>query len=469
MNNITNLLDLEDPDIIISETSIQGQVKTITLETKPVAHFCPSCGLRMYSRGVKERTINHPVLQDGYSLILILKQRRWRCTNPECRYDIAESFKFVSRNRRTTNASDMLIVEAYKNLMETSASIAKRFHVSDSHVHEVFDRYVKLDRLPLTDAISVDEVYIDADKDCHYALIIQDFHTGDPIDMLRSRRNGVTEPYFASLPVEERNQVKYLISDMYNPYIAYVDKYFPNAVPVVDSFHVIQWIIRSIDAYIRQLLKKFRQRDSELQEKLSLEQQRPVSLPVSNEVYLLQKYRWLILSNQAGITYHSDPRMDSHYHSLMNTYDYERALFSIDPNLQEFREAKEKYVLFNSRNGGDPIRARTELHELIQEYESSHHEMFRTFAGLLKKYEDPIINSFIMVEKVGKGNIYNARLSNGPIESINRKVKDLKRLGRGFSNFDHFRNRFLYATRSAPVLNGITDSSQVVYFEEDDF
>lgn len=469
MNNITNLLDLEDPNIIISETSIQGQVKTITLETKPVAHFCPSCGLRMYSRGVKERTINHPVLQDGYSLILILKQRRWRCTNPECRYDIAESFKFVSRNRRTTNASDMLIVEAYKNLMETSASIAKRFHVSDSHVHEVFDRYVKLDRLPLTDAISVDEVYIDADKDCHYALIIQDFHTGDPIDMLRSRRNGVTEPYFASLPIEERNQVKYLISDMYNPYIAYVDKYFPNAVPVVDSFHVIQWIIRSIDAYIRQLLKKFRQRDSELQEKLSLEQQRPVSLPVSNEVYLLQKYRWLILSNQSGITYHSDPRMDSHYHSLMNTYDYERALFSIDPNLQEFREAKEKYVLFNSRNGGDPIRARTELHELIQEYESSHHEMFRTFAGLLKKYEDPIINSFIMVEKVGKGNIYNARLSNGPIESINRKVKDLKRLGRGFSNFDHFRNRFLYATRSAPVLNGITDSSQVVYFEEDDF
>lgn len=469
MNNITNLLDLEDPDIIISETSIQGQVKTITLETKPVAHFCPSCGLRMYSRGVKERTINHPVLQDGYSLILILKQRRWRCTNPECRYDIAESFKFVSRNRRTTNASDMLIVEAYKNLMETSASIAKRFHVSDSHVHEVFDRYVKLDRLPLTDAISVDEVYIDADKDCHYALIIQDFHTGDPIDMLRSRRNGVTEPYFASLPIEERNQVKYLISDMYNPYIAYVDKYFPNAVPVVDSFHVIQWIIRSIDAYIRQLLKKFRQRDSELQEKLSLEQQRPVSLPVSNEVYLLQKYRWLILSNQSGITYHSDPRMDSHYHSLMNTYDYERALFSIDPNLQEFREAKEKYVLFNSRNGGDPIRARTELHELIQEYESSHHEIFRTFAELLKKYEDPIINSFIMVEKVGKGNIYNARLSNGPIESINRKVKDLKRLGRGFSNFDHFRNRFLYATRSAPVLNGITDSSQVVYFEEDDF
>lgn len=83
---------------------------------------------------------------------------------------------------------------------------------------------------------------------------------------------------------------------MYNPYISYVDKYFPNAISVVDSFHVIQWITRMIDNCIRQLLKKFRQRDREYQDKLSYEQQQPVSLPPSDEVYLLQKFRWLILS-----------------------------------------------------------------------------------------------------------------------------------------------------------------------------
>ena len=74
-----------------------------------------------------------------------------------------------------------------------------------------------------------------------------------------------------------------------------------------------------------------------------------------------------------------------------------------------------------------------------------------------------------MVEKIGDGKIYDSRLSNGPIESINRKVKELKRLGRSFRNFEHFRNRFLYATKSAPVLNGITDSNPILYFEEDDF
>ncbi len=469
MNNITNLLDLEDTDIIISDIQIQGQTKTITLETPPLTHFCPSCGFKMHSRGVKKRTINHPILQDNYSLILILKQRRWRCTNPECLYDISESFKFVNKRRRTTNATDMLIVDAYRNLLETSVSISKRFHVSDSHAHEVFDRYVKLDRLSLTDAISVDEVFWDMDDDCKYALVIQDFHTGDPIDLLRSRRTSVTEPYFLAIPIEERAKVKYLISDMYNPYITYVEKYFPNAVPVVDSFHVIQWIVRMIDNYIRQLIKKFRQRDREYQDKLSMEQGQPVSLPPSDEVYLLQKYRWLILANQTNIKYRNDPRMDSHFRVLMNTYDYEDSLFRIDAKLKEFRDLKELYIRFNSRNGGKPTEARNELQELIRIYHASEHEMFRDFASLLEKFEDPIVNSFIMVEKIGNGKIYDSRLSNGPIESINRKVKDLKRLGRGFRNFEHFRNRFLFATRSAPVLNGVTDYNPVTYYEDDDF
>ena len=84
MNSITELLNLEDADIFISNISINGTKKILTLETKPIRHFCPVCGFKMYSRGIKVRTINHPVLQDGYELVLKLKQRRWRCTNTPC-------------------------------------------------------------------------------------------------------------------------------------------------------------------------------------------------------------------------------------------------------------------------------------------------------------------------------------------------------------------------------------------------
>lgn len=114
------------------------------------------------------------------------------------------------------------------------------------------------------------------------------------------------------------------------------------------------------------------------------------------------------------------------------------------------------------------MEARKEPDELILTYQESEHKIFRDFANLLVTYKDYIINSFVMVEKHGFGKVYESRLSNGPIESINRKVKDLKRSGRGYRNFEHFRNRFLYSARQAPVLNGVTDYTPGLYLEDDD-
>lgn len=469
MNSITDLLDLEDSDIHISDIQVNGTQKTITLETYPVPQYCPSCGFRMHSRGIKTRTVSHPILQDGFKLVLLLKQRRWRCTNPDCGYETNEEFRFINRSRRTTNATDMLIIFAFRDLNESAASIARKFKTSDTHVLDVFDRYVKMDRLPLTEIISVDEVYTDMDGDGKYALVIQDFKTGDPIDLLRSRRTKITEPYFAAIPPEERNQVKFLLSDMYNPYLSFVDKYFPNAVSVVDSFHVVQWVVRAIDTYIRQLEREFRQRDRDREEQLSAEQGHPISLPISDELYLLKKFRWLILSNHENITYHSEVRMDPHFRRLMNTYDYEDSLFRIAPRLKRLRDLKEEYVCFNARNAGQPLKAAVEIEDLIDHYYQCEDRIFVDFAVLLSKYKEPIINSFVMVEKNGPGGMYVSRLSNGPIESLNRKVKDLKRNGHGFRNFEHFRNRFLYATRNKPVLSGSADHAQIQFFEEDEY
>lgn len=287
-----------------------------------------------------------------------------------------------------------------------------------------------------------------------------------------SRRQKDTEPYFAAIPIEERLKVRYLISDMYNPYIQFVDKYFPNATPVVDSFHVVQWIIHHIEMFIRKQIKQFKERDkNEFLRKhpeINYTLDRP-KIPLSDEVYILQKYRWLILSNQNNITYHVDLRRDTHFGRMMNTYSYEDYLFRYVPRLRTLRDLKEMYISFNTRNAGDPVNAAKELDELIAHYRNCGDSIFKDFAGTLYRYRNPIITSFVMVEKCGPGGIYDARLSNGPIESLNRKVKDLKRAGRGYRNFEHFRNRFLFSTRNRPVLNGISDSRQVQYFDEEDF
>ena len=455
MNDITTFLDLEDSKIIIEDITTNDRVKTITLSTRPEARFCPQCGFRMHSRGIKTRKINHPILQDTYQVRILLKQRRWRCTNEQCAREENETFNFIGKRRRNTNASDFLIIHEFRDLNISAADIARKFGTSDTHVLRVFDRYVNMKRLPFSDVISIDEVYLNMDQDCKYVLVIQDFRTGEPIDLLKSRRQNVTEPYFAAIPKEERFAVQYLISDMNNEYLRYVEKYFPNATAVIDSFHVIQWINMELDKHLRALQKAFAERDIKRQEEKSAETGRQVRLPMSDEVYLLKNYRFFLLSNADSIKYHDDPHMDRHFRYLMRTADYEELFFRIDPSLKELRDLKERYIRFNTVNAGKPQKAASEIGPLIDLYAHCEQDIFIRFSKLLKRHRDPIINSFILIERLDKDDhSIVSRLSNGPIESMNRKAKDLKRLGRGYRNFDHLRNRFLYATRMDPELDG---------------
>ena len=296
-NNIIDFLDLEDPDVRITNITIEGNQKIVTIEAIPSRHFCPICNTRMHSRGIKTRTVHHPILQDTYELVLKVRQRRWKCQNSICGFEMNDSFRFVNKHRRFTNVSDILVVNEFRRLSNSARDIARKFNTSDSNVLAIFDRYVDMQRLPLTDAISIDEVYLDMDESCKYALVIQDFHTGDTIDILPSRKSSSTLPYFASIPPAERREVKYLITDMYNEYLEYPRKFFPNAVSVVDSFHVIQQINYSIDTFLRELWRAFKDRDMERKRQLELEAGRSITLPISDEIYLLQNYKWLILVN----------------------------------------------------------------------------------------------------------------------------------------------------------------------------
>ena len=65
-----------------------------------------------------------------------------------------------------------------------------------------------------------------------------------------------------------------------------------------------------------------------------------------------------------------------------------------------------------------------------------------------------LINSFILSKRKGKSGQFQSRLSNGPMEALNRIPKDMKRIGRGYKNFEHIRNRFLYAQRKNAAILG---------------
>lgn len=245
--------------------------RIVTLEKTRKIHFCDACGCRMYSKGVYVRTLNHPIMQDGLQLVLKVRQRRWRCTNPECGSTENDEFSFVDPYRRNTNLSDILIVEAFRDHTASASAIARRFNVSDTHAINTFARYVDMPRRMLTEIISIDEVKVGISKLFNYALVIQDFETGEPIDLIPSRREEITDPYFRNIPLKERDKVKYLITDMYNPYQSYIEKYYHNAKPVVDAFHVLQFINRYFLQYIRMIQHRLDDRDRKKHEALEQE------------------------------------------------------------------------------------------------------------------------------------------------------------------------------------------------------
>lgn len=93
-------------------------------------------------------------------------------------------------------------------------------------------------------------------------------------------------------------------------------------------------------------------------------------------------------------------------------------ILPLHPFIKVFRALKEENIKFKFRNACNFLKAAEEIDSLIHKYSSSEHQIFVGFEDLLCKYKNPIINSFIMVNRLGPGGIYNSRLSNGPIGSL---------------------------------------------------
>lgn len=451
MNDIiTEILDLTDDDSKVTKFKTIGMVQKITIEKNKRAKFCPVCGARLHSKGKFIRHPNQQVLQDGYLLEINAIGRRWECSNKDCKYTCTDQFGFVEPNKKNTKMTEIRIIAELKDLHKTCRQVAQEFNVSDTYVHQVFMRYVDLPRLPLPEVLSVDEVYVNLAKDYKYAMVLMDFVTGDVIDVLESRRDKITRSYFNRIPKEERDNVKFLICDMYKPYINYTATFFRNAKPITDSFHVIQWLLNLINRYINTVRKKYRDRDYKaLEEKNYQNNASHKTTHTSEEVYLLNNARWVLLKNEHNINYDYSRHYNSFLDEYLDTYDWQKKFMSLDLNFPEIKRLKDKYEEFNERHQNDLEGAAEELDELIEEYSKSSISVFREFSQLLKTYRTSIINSFtyISVEETEDHQAQLRRLSNGPMESYNRNPSDFRSRSNGLSNFSYIRNRLLWSAR----------------------
>ena len=452
--NIPNDFSINIDDIIDDPYSF---TRYVYLSRPAVPTFCPECGCIMHSKGIKVRTVNHPIYQDNTRLILKVSQRRWKCTG--CSLSYNEEYPFLERYKRNSNLTPLLVLEAMKDLNRTAVSIAEQFNISDSEVHDLFSQYVDLKRLPLPECISIDEVYFNISANELYGFVIMDFSTGEIVDIVHNRWTNTLEDYFKRIPREERNNVKYVISDAYSPYKILIKRFFPSAEHILDSFHVVKLINSKISLYINEVLKKYRQKQKkQLEEKNMLTNRDYETIKDSEEIILLRDYRWVLLKDVGNINY----SLKRYYHKklgmYLDTYQIEQMFFAIDDKFKRIRDLKEMYIRFNSASYEDSNMIGKQLDEIIATYKKCELDMFIEFAATLEEFRDYIIASFKTVKRINKGQRKGhyeviTRLSNGPMEGFNRKPKDYKRNSRGFSNFDYTRNRILWSNIiNPPVL-----------------
>lgn len=197
----------------------------------------------------------------------------------------------------------------------------------------------------------------------------------------------------------------------------------------VDSFHVIRHLNNAIDSIRIKVMKKYDKRTNKL---------------VQNDIYyyMLKKYHFFFTMSFEKIF-----NWQTYIHKLKtkwNKYEIRNYLFSIDEDLRDVYFLKERYREFNLTT--DYETCDEELQELIEEFLNSKHEEFRIFGKLLIHWKTEIKNSFIRY--LGK------RLSNGPIEGANSRIKTILKSANGYTNFNRLRNRIMYSLNKDVPIKG---------------
>lgn len=125
-------------------------------------------------------------------------------------------------------------------------------------------------------------------------------------------------------------------------------------------------------------------------------------------------------------------------------HEIRKYLFEIDSDLRKEYYLKEQYREFNLTASYE--NCNKEFNELTDEFLNSKFEEFRAFGNLLVRWKIEIKNSFI--KHLGK------RLSNGPIEGTNSRIKTILKSGNGYINFNQLRNRMMYLLNKDVPIKG---------------
>ena len=436
------LLNLEDINIDLTNShvdKVNGKLEcTIVLNNTTTS--CKECGsLSIVIKEYKIKKITHSI-STNQPCILKYKARRFRCK--DCNKTFFEDNPFCQKDEKLSLFTDIKILEKLRSHTATFSSVSKDLHASVQTVINVFDKYVEGARLSFSEVICIDEIYTNKLTRKKYSCIIMDFKTKQVIDVYPSRHKYDLIDKLSKVPFNERKQVKYVIIDMWNTYKQVSLSVFPNSIIAVDSFHVIKHLNLAMDTIRIKIMRKYNKGHSKLQN-------------AEMYYYMLKKFHYFFTKNFDNI-YEGNIKVPK-LKTAWDKHEIRKYLLSIDNDLSYAYYLKQKYQEFNLTAKYETCDE--ELNELIDLFRSSHLEEFQVFGRLLNHWKIEIKNSFITVDTLIKdkqGNYIEIkkRLSNGPMEGCNSRIKCIIKNANGYRNFERFRKRVFFSiNKNTPIKN----------------
>ena len=388
----------------VSPTSLS---LSVAKRKKPIS--CPNCGV--VSSKIKDykrkkyfyRNIN------GYDVEVFYRQRRYVC--PECSKTYLEPNPFINNSNYKLSAAKIYTV--LERLREgLSLKLAADYSgLSTSSVIKVLDKYYKVPYRSLSKIICIDEfLSFNSSPKGKYSCLLINFENGNIIDVIESRRGPYLRKFFSSVPKEQRKSVKYIIMDMYHAYRDVAKQYLPDVTVVIDPFHFVRYTIDAIDSVRIRVMNNYK--------------------PIDEERKILKKYKNLLLMKHDGNAYAkkkigilNERKTDSELIELMLSYS---------DDLKEAYELAHRFL--KQYEKFDYKEFREFMKETIYRYEASSLKEFVDVSNTYWNWYEEICNSRLPV-------FNNRHLSNGPIEGRNNKIKVLKRISYGLTNFEHLKKR----------------------------
>ena len=320
------------------------------------------------------------------------------------------------------------ILEDLKDDISFTA-VANRRHVSIQTVIDVFESYVSMDRVSFGYVLCMDEFKNLKSSSGKYAFVMFDPNSHMINDVLPDRIQKTIDDYLYSIDWHEKNQVKYVITDMNESYRTIIKRHFINATHIVDTFHFLR--------YVEDAFNKVRIRVQ-------------ANFKVDKPEYKILKRYWRILS-----TYYIDVEGDNLYNPLTKKYCNAETILqsaiALDDDLNNAYTLTQDFLL-----GIRTVKyenASEWLDSWIKKAEDFDIKEFIELKSMFYNWKKEIINSFI---RFGE-----KKLHNGYIEGINNQIKVIKRIAFGYQNFTHFRNRIMYVINSGVTAFKHVDVSKI--------